>query len=355
MQHAWRKFCRDTSGSVMIYMGFALIILVGVVGVALDFGTSSMIHTRMQNAADAGALAGALANGNADDTSRAQIARRYFALNYPDNYLESNVSAANVSVQANGVNVVVDTGRVSRDTKLVGVIDIPEVATGASAEVGNFGSTTSQIRDIVLVMDASGSMRGGRIQGAREAADLLITDILCTDPNGSRLGWVDYTADCSGGTGANICSPDLSTLALTNSCASLRSQLSRYRDKNRTNGGDAMEAAETLIAAARTDVVRAVVFMTDGLHNVYRTTGYNDNAAGANAPVEAACSRLKAQGILVYSIAYSQDARASQSMKNCATDPNPDNGYYFYAPDAESLKVAFKQISTSIKKIRITR
>jgi hypothetical protein len=61
--------------------------------------------------------------------------------------------------------------------------------------------------------------------------------------------------------------------------------------------------------------------------------------------------RLKAQGILIYSIGFSANAQNAQILRDCASAPD----YYFYAPDSTTLQDAFQQIVTSIKKIRITR
>ena len=369
MQRFLKRFTRDERGSVFIFVGLAIIVLVGVVGIALDLGTQGMIKTRMQNAADAAALGGAVADG-VSDAERAQIARRYFALNYPDNYQETDLTAANVGITTSGDSVLVDTNMRSRRADLVQVVGVDRIQTRAVSEVQNAGSSTATIRDITLVMDASGSMLETlptgpiRIMAARDAARVIVDEVICDAPaSGSRIGWVKYSSSCDFDAPNQNCNNLTSSLALSASCSDLNNELSAYNPLNWTNGGEGMERAENVMATARPNVVRAVIYMTDGLNNVHGTTNYcpygNTTCRGvhldgsplADAPALDACNRLKAKGVLIYGVSFSEDAIDADVIRACATGPD----YFFYAPDEVTLKEAFRSILTSIKQIRITR
>ncbi len=368
-----RRFARDERGNVFIIVGLAIIILVGVVGVALDMGTGGMIKTRMQNASDAAALAGAIEPDGTPNGTRENTARRFFALNYPDNYAGTDLKASDVSITANEKNVLVDTNERRRDADVVQVLGINEIKTRATTEVANIGSANTGPYDVTLVMDASGSMgeavTGGyggtpRLALAKNAAKILVDQLLCDAAPGNRIGWVDYstedtTSSCST---PDNCVPVINSVALSGSCAQVSSTLNNYRTGQFTNAGDGLERAEQVIATGRPNAIRAVVYLTDGLNNVYQSHHYCWGDARsqcrlgvgsplADAPALAACQRLKDRGILVYGIAFSQDAQSADVVRNCSSGPD----YYFYAPDAVALQDAFKQIVTSIKSIRITR
>ncbi len=361
-----RSFARDTRGSVLIFVGLAMVVLFGVIGVGIDLGTQTIIRTRMQNAADAAALAGSIADG-VTDAQRTAIARRYFALNHPDRYLGTDLTAANVGITSANDSVLVDTNLRTRKADIVPILGQQQIKTRAISEVRNTNSVSSEIRDVVMVMDSSTSMYdllpGGtqRIVEAKRAANTLIDEIICNVPaRGSRVGWVEYTTDCSG---ANSCTDVTRSLALSASCPALRDAVTIYTPRGATNGAEGLERAESLLASARPNVVRAVVYMTDGLNNTYRNRNYCYDPADvagclegsgspvADVPARDACDRIKARGVLVYGIAFSSTAQNAQIVRDCASGPD----YYFYAPDAASLQTAFREIVTRIKKIRITR
>lgn len=359
-----KKLIRDEQGAVYILMAFAIVLLIGVVGIGIDLGTTTMLKTRAQNASDAAAIAAALSPIN-DNRAREQIARRYIGLNYPDNYLGSDFTANRATILVDGNNIRVDTNNLSRNPDIVQVIDVNKLSTRAVAEVRNEPSVSGDLRDLVLVMDSSGSMADdvnglsnppAKIEGAKAAASLIIDQIICNAPLvGSRIGWVDYSAQCNDSTIGSACTAQINQLPLSGSCGSLRNQLRSYSPRAATNGADAMRVAASLMSAARPNVVRAVIYMTDGINNSYNGVFYGDNDSRANNPALAICDQLKAQGIIVYGIAYSPDAINADVIKRCATDPDPANGYYFYAPDEVAITNAFRQITQSIQKIRLTR
>lgn len=369
MRTRFKDFLRDEQGSVFIFVGLAIIVLLGVIGIALDLGTQGMIKTRMQTAADAAALAGAIPE-DATPAEREAIARRYFALNYPDNYQQTDLTAQNVGITVNDQTVLVDTDTRRRKADILPVVGINTIQTRAVSEVQNTGSSLSTIRDITLVMDASGSMGDAlpsgttRIVGARDAAHVIVDAILCDNPgSGSRIGWVQYSSQCDWDAPNQNCVNSTQSLALSGSCPALGSSISSYEPIAWTNGAEGLERAEALMGAARPNVVRAVVYMTDGLNNVYGSRNYcpygnttcrgtfHEGSALADAPALEACNRLKAQGVIVYGVSFSEDAVSADVVRNCASGPD----YYFYAPDEVALKEAFENILVSIRKIRITR
>ncbi len=120
---------------------------------------------------------------------------------------------------------------------------------------------------------------------------------------------------------------------------------------------------------------KVIVLMTDGQNNFgtvnnadmsrYSSFGYavrgriappttDNNAldAAMDGRTQKACANAKAQGLIIYTIAFGADAAGSKSLlQGCASDPT-----YFYAPQNSSdLKPVFLKIAESIKALRIAQ
>lgn len=84
-------------------------------------------------------------------------------------------------------------------------------------------------------------------------------------------------------------------------------------------------------------------------HPLYRTdrriSGFN-----ANSHMQATCARARADGIIIFSIAFDVDSAPAQaSLENCAGDPSR----YFVA-DAGSLLLVFEEILDNVAALRLT-
>ncbi len=72
MTRAMKILYRDERGSVVILVGTLLLVLLGMAVLAIDASQMMLVKTQLQNAADAGALAGALKGAQTGDTTKAQ-------------------------------------------------------------------------------------------------------------------------------------------------------------------------------------------------------------------------------------------------------------------------------------------
>ena len=81
---------RDTSGNVMYMTAGLLIPLMATIGAGIDLGQAYMAKARLQQACDAGVLAGRRAMGDGSYGSDARhAAERMFEFNYPDDIYNS--------------------------------------------------------------------------------------------------------------------------------------------------------------------------------------------------------------------------------------------------------------------------
>jgi Flp pilus assembly protein TadG len=125
---------------------------------------------------------------------------------------------------------------------------------------------------------------------------------------------------------------------------------------------------------------KVVVLMTDGdntitgtnsvTNSIYSAYGYPyQGQLGANAcnssgncatgiaqmntRTSTICANMKAQGILIYTVALGTDVSttAQTLLKNCASKPE----YYFLSPTTDTLQTAFQQIGDSLANLRISK
>lgn len=123
-----RRKISSEDGQVLIQVTLMLVVLLAFVGLAIDGGLVYAERRHMQNAADAGALAGAreLCLGHTASEAEAK-AREYLIFN---GVLDSAILGGDISVVDNVVDV---TARVTTNTFLMGLIGSPTVDIGADA------------------------------------------------------------------------------------------------------------------------------------------------------------------------------------------------------------------------------
>jgi Flp pilus assembly protein TadG len=98
---------------------------------------------------------------------------------------------------------------------------------------------------------------------------------------------------------------------------------------------------------------RVLVLMTDGANT--RSPTYPDHKSSdpslANTLMAETCTRIKAQGIEIYAVAFDvTDATINTLLNQCASGPP----YYFSATSVSELSSAFSKIADSLKSVRVS-
>ena len=115
---------------------------------------------------------------------------------------------------------------------------------------------------------------------------------------------------------------------------------------------------------------KAIVLLTDGINEIggspigsgsdYSGYGYvNDGTLGSknyytiqntlNTRLTDLCTRVKSQGIIIFTITLEQNDPTIQSLlRNCASNPS----YYFNSPSAKELDAIFKTIGNTLQSLR---
>lgn len=150
-----RALLADTAGNTMLMMAAGMIPIIGMAGSAFDMSRAYMVKTRLQQACDAGVLAGRRAMTQKDfDDDAAAIAEadKFFDFNYPDSSFGTSAVTFNATGTADGQ--VEGTARATVPMTLMQMFATPslslDVNCDAILEVAN--------TDVMFVLDVTGSM-----------------------------------------------------------------------------------------------------------------------------------------------------------------------------------------------------
>jgi Flp pilus assembly protein TadG len=185
------RLIRDQRGNALMLTAAAIVPVIGIVGSAVDIGRAYMTQLRLQQACDAGVLAGrrAMAAGVYGDLAQAE-ADKMFAFNFPAGLYGS--SHSNFASEASGSADVVGSATASLPTAIMYIFGNDQfdlsVNCTAKLEISNV--------DVMLVLDVTGSMRGSRIAALQTAAKDFFATLASADMGDGRLrvGVVPYSS-----------------------------------------------------------------------------------------------------------------------------------------------------------------
>ena len=172
-----RSFSKDERGAFAIFMGFALIPLIGFMGISTDAARAYLVKSRLSSAIDAAGLAGGKVYF---EPHRNDDIRMYFNANFPAGYMGSTISGPEIIADEANETLTL-RAYASVPMMFMHLFGFDQVTVMADNE-----TTRRMIAlDAVLAVDMSGSMGSAlndttRIGAARDAANDLI-DILFGD------------------------------------------------------------------------------------------------------------------------------------------------------------------------------
>lgn len=169
-----RRLMVDTTGNTMMIMAVAIFPIIGIVGSAFDIGRAYMTKTRLQQACDAGALAGrrSMTKPTFEEDTEAQTqADNFFYFNFP----EGKFGTSNLTFTPKGTpdKQVEATASVTVPMTLMKLFKSPSVALEVECEAIYEIANT----DIMFVLDVTGSMNcavGGGSSCSSEATNAKI-------------------------------------------------------------------------------------------------------------------------------------------------------------------------------------
>ena len=192
-----RRLRRDEAGNTLAICAAAIIPLTAVIGSALDLSVAYMTRSRLQNACDAGVLAGRqLMQGTAFNQAVRNEADKFFDFNFPEGTSGSTEIEFIVEQDQDQGAQLLGSASALVPTSLMRVFgyrNIPiQVTCDATRDMGH--------NDIVLVLDVTGSMAdapsnggGTKIGRLRTGALGLFRALDTDDGSVTRYGVMPYS------------------------------------------------------------------------------------------------------------------------------------------------------------------
>ncbi len=182
--------------------------------------------------------------------------------------------------------------------------------------------------DIVIVIDASGSMTGTKLTEAKAAANLFV-QLLAINPE-NRIGLVTFNKT------------SVIKSQLTNDYASLKQQIDSIQNQSFTCiQCGALDGNSVIASSSRTNVKKSIVLLSDGKANHVR--GVPSSTAKEEALAEMK-KGFTSNSISYYTIAFGRDADV-QFMRQAAVDTK---GVQFTSSDEKQLKDSFSAAANAI-------
>ncbi len=399
-----KQFWGDPQGSVSLMFAFAALVLIGVVGAAMDYSRAANVQTNLQRAVDGAALLAAKTYDQSSttltsDASATEYVRKSFST--------EKIADMNVKVTFMSESVRVDA-TAAVPTTLMNVLGFKSVPVAATSE-----AVYNTKAEVILVLDNTGSMNNAnKLQTLKEAANSFLTKMGNAENSASavRIGivpfdtnvnlgtlktswWVDSTqtsywstnptaAGCiwdrdqpndvkdyppSPGVPSTLFSPDTTRapipcgigpiLPLTNDYAALHASIDGMNASGNTNltiglvwGYHLLSPSEPVTNAlpfGTKSLTKYIVFMTDGDNTQMRGTTVD---AVMNARTRQVCDSIKTDKIVIFA-ARIIDSKNEDLLRDCASDPSK----YYSVTDVKQLEPVFDEIYRTIVGNRISR
>jgi len=179
-----RSFARDRGGNVAMMWAVMGTVLIGLIGLTVDFTRAQTIRAQMQNAVDGAALV-AERSSNLTMAQRTAAARAFFDAEMGD--LANNVTFNVQELQSGGHRV---SASIPMPVSLARIVNNSDwvLATDAEAQ-----ADASPPIEVALVLDNTGSMSND-MDALRDAATDLVTDLLQLDGDTVKVALVPFVA-----------------------------------------------------------------------------------------------------------------------------------------------------------------
>ena len=179
-----RSLLRDRSGNVAMMWGLMGTVLIGLIGITVDFTRAQSIRNTMQNAADGAALV-AERSSNLSMSARTAAARAFFDAEVGD--MIANVNFNVVQMPDGGHRVDVSA---PMPVSLASLVNDDDWMLRVAAEAQ---ASASPPIEVALVLDNTGSMAAD-MDALRSAASDLADDLLSIDGDSVRVALVPFVA-----------------------------------------------------------------------------------------------------------------------------------------------------------------
>lgn len=361
-----RRLWHNDRGNFAMFTAITIPVFAAAASLAVDTTNVMSMKTRLQNAADASALATStkLAQGELTAATANAFATEFFkGMVFEDGAVYDGFKATPVfaftptldaSTGRTIWNVTVDVTGVQTLTPMSRIVGRDKMNVAVRGKAASAPPTQGAL-SMMLVLDKSGSMdwygttssaksngKPKKIVALKTAVTTLTDQLIQADPEEKyvRIGAVSYHEDTQYVKTDGI----HQTKAVEWKPAATKTFVDSLPASGGTDSSGAMlHAFNTLTFSKSKDVEgkahkdkngleprRFILFMTDG----------ENSKASYDTETKKTCDDAKKKDIIIYSVAFMAPTVGQNLLKYCATDAS----HYFDANDNEQLVKAFKTI-----------
>jgi Flp pilus assembly protein TadG len=406
-----QRWVRDEGGAVAMMVGLLAVVLLAMVGGAVDFARFMQTKAGYQDAVDAATLAAArvkqTGGSDADAFAAGQAYLAAIKARLPVD------GAVNFQVTPDGTSIRA-YGELALKTLFLPVIQMNSLpfTVGGQAKYG-IGPDI----ELSLMLDVTGSMSGSKIQDLKDAVEDLITIVVQdSGEQKSRVAMAPFShsvrlhpkhfravtgltgggysgcvverpgvevyTDAAPGPGRHLlaledvapsaaCNGARQVFPLSNNKNDLKRMVRGLNTGGMTAGHLGTAWAWYLLSPNWSDVFdsderpadyarladkhpngspklrKIAVLMTDGVYNI----AYN--GVDSSQQAKAICAEMKKTGIEVFTIGFEvgSDSTVIETLKSCATSPT----HFYNAESGAGLKAAFRDIALKSSPLRLTQ
>lgn len=331
---------RDRRGAMAILIAVMIFAFLCLVALSVDVAYMNLVKSELRSATDAAAKAASETLARTQDPDLAiargiEIASKNLVANQHLQLTESDFEFGRSDLSQSGSFVFGVGGSPTNSVRVTG----RRTSNSMSGSVGLFFGrlmgthyfepsevcTSTYIqRDIVLVLDRSGSMMDYNKYRDLQNAVRIFLGIMETSPVEERIGLASYSTNSS------------QDVQMTEDLTELSRAVARMRFDGLTNISGGIDDGRTIINRGRNRdfVEKTMIVLTDGLQNRGRAA----HLAAQDAADE---------GITIHTITFGRDADRT-AMDRVATI---GRGRYFHASTGSELEAVFREIALTLTSI----
>ena len=330
----------ERRGAMLVVIAVMLVAFLFTVAISVDVAYMHLVRSELRTATDAASKAASQTLVRTRDRGAAiaaaqAIGREHLVANKPLEINASEIQFGHSEPNNRGsylfepsgtpVNSIRVNGRRTADS-LGGAVPLHfgRIFSVNSFQPAQFSTATFVERDVVLVLDRSGSMSGQKLADLKNSVALFITLLQRDNTVDEQVGLSSYSSDS---TEDVQLTPDLNQITT----ASNRMVAAGFTS---VSGG--MDAGLRIMLRGRSPefVERTMIVMTDGIHNSGRDP-------------EQSAQEVVAAGVVIHTISFGADADRGRMQRIAQIG----RGQSFHADTGSDLSAAFRQIAQTLNSI----